>query len=107
MHLWGLVDFDKIFYIDADCLVVAKDPLFESVFRREVDFAAAPDVFPPDHFNAGVLYLKPSLKRFAELLKISKKVGCYDGGDTGLLNKCYPDWFIGPAEGRLDFGFNA
>jgi hypothetical protein len=24
-----------------------------------VDFAAAPDVFPPDHFNAGIMLLKP------------------------------------------------
>ncbi len=29
----------------------------ESVFEREVEFAAAPDIFPPDHFNAGVLFI--------------------------------------------------
>ena len=27
------------------------------VFEREVDFAAAPDVFPPDRFNAGVMLI--------------------------------------------------
>lgn len=32
----------------------------EDVFQRDVDFAAAPDVFPPDKFNAGVLLIKPS-----------------------------------------------
>jgi hypothetical protein len=29
------------------------------VFERDVDFAAAPDVFPPDNFNAGIMLLKP------------------------------------------------
>ena len=43
-----------MFYIDADCLV-NKSP--ESVFERAVEFAAAPDIFPPDKFNAGVLLI--------------------------------------------------
>lgn len=29
----------------------------ESVFERDVEFAAAPDIFPPDRFNAGVLFI--------------------------------------------------
>jgi hypothetical protein len=29
----------------------------DSVFDREVEFAAAPDIFPPDRFNAGVLFI--------------------------------------------------
>jgi hypothetical protein len=29
----------------------------EDVFQRNVDFAAAPDIFPPDHFNAGVILI--------------------------------------------------
>jgi glycogenin glucosyltransferase len=29
----------------------------EAVFERDVAFAAAPDIFPPDRFNAGVLLI--------------------------------------------------
>lgn len=29
----------------------------EDVFDRKVEFAAAPDIFPPDRFNAGVLLI--------------------------------------------------
>ena len=65
LYLWSLTEFKKVFYIDADCLIVG--PL-DDVFNREVDFAAAPDVFPPDKFNAGVLFLKPSLKMFSHLI---------------------------------------
>lgn len=31
------------------------------IFKLQTDFAAAPDVFPPDCFNAGVLLIKPNL----------------------------------------------
>lgn len=30
----------------------------------EQKFAAAPDVFPPDNFNAGVLIVRPDLNQF-------------------------------------------
>ena len=29
----------------------------EELFEKDVEFAAAPDVFPPDKFNAGVLLI--------------------------------------------------
>ena len=50
-----------MFYIDADCMVL-EDP--STVFEVNADFAAAPDVFPPDCFNAGVLLIKPSIDFF-------------------------------------------
>ena len=43
----------------------------EEVFQLDTDFAAAPDVFPPDKFNAGVMLIKPSLKMFDYLLMYS------------------------------------
>ena len=61
LHIWTLVQFKKIFYIDADCMIL-EDP--SPVFEIDTDFAAAPDVFPPDCFNAGVLLVKPSMEFF-------------------------------------------
>lgn len=51
----------------------------------DVPFAAAPDVFPPDRFNAGVLVVKPDRAVFEDLKAkaASKALGSYDGGDTG------------------------
>jgi glycogenin glucosyltransferase len=102
LHIWNLTDFEKILYIDADCLVVDK---IEDIFDRNVDFAAAPDVFPPDNFNAGVLLIKPNETVFKELIALDVKP--YDGGDTGLLNAYYPNWFEMEPEARLPFGYNA
>lgn len=55
--------------------------------------AAAPDVFPPDNFNAGVLIIRPSMHTFQHMLTKMKDIVPYDGGDTGFLNAIYPDWF--------------
>jgi glycogenin glucosyltransferase len=53
--LTGSVDYFKRFFtFDADCLIKASP---EDIFERNVDFAAAPDIFPPDKFNAGVLLI--------------------------------------------------
>lgn len=65
LYIWSLTDYDKVildpkfdfiqvFYIDADCMIKSNP---EDVFQRDVDFAAVPDIFPPDHFNAGVLLI--------------------------------------------------
>ncbi len=49
LHVWNLVEFEKVVYIDADALVLQN---VDELFSRP-GFAAAPDVFPPDKFNAG------------------------------------------------------
>ena len=62
-------------YIDADCLVQG-DPLV--YVRNALDdpewngFSAAPDVFPPDRFNAGVLIVRPDKKVFDAQMLVSK-----------------------------------
>ncbi|KAG5178156.1 Glycosyltransferase, family GT8 [Tribonema minus] len=104
LRIWGLVQYTKIFYIDADCLVVGA---VEDVFKRDVDFAAAPDVFPPDKFNAGVLLVKPNEAIFQDMMRKIPELPSYDGGDTGFLNAYFPNWFTYAAEARLPFGYNA
>lgn len=48
-----------------------------------MDFAAAPDVFPPDRFNAGVMVIKPSQKVLEDMLAKVDVLPSHDGGDTG------------------------
>jgi glycogenin glucosyltransferase len=77
--------------------------------------AAAPDIFPPDKFNAGVMVLRPSKDVFDDMISRlpqsngdNKKCTSYDGGDTGFLNSYYPQWYSSwPAYSRLSFGINA
>lgn len=101
--------YHKILYIDCDCLV-QKD--VSGLFKLEHEMsrgliAAAPDIFPPDKFNAGVLLISPSKVLFDELLEKAKNTVSYDGGDTGFLNAVFNEWYSYPIEGRLSFKYNA
>jgi len=95
LRIWSLLRFERVVYLDADCLVFND---LRELFTLDVDFAAAPDVFPPDRFNAGVLLLRPDMDLFDDLLRHvnSRTLSSYDGGDTGFLNAYLPDWSSGP-----------
>lgn len=67
LHVFGLTEFDKIVYLDADLLLLNnvdelfdKLPLVGNATSAEgrpfpANFAAASEVFPPDTFNSGGL----------------------------------------------------
>eukprot|EP00752_Nemacystus_decipiens_P017080 g15297.t1 len=104
LRLLGLTQYERVVYIDADALVMGN---LDELFDREVEFAAAPDVFPPDKFNAGVMLVVPSLLVLKDMLSKVETLPSYDGGDTGFLNAYFADWFSRPAAARLDFKYNA
>lgn len=112
LHIFRLQVYDTILYIDADCLVV-KDvshllDLGKVYEESDALIAAAPDIFPPDKFNAGVLVVRPSQAIFDNMVAQSGLLISYDGGDTGFLNAYFSDWFthMGPMA-RLKYGYNA
>eukprot|EP01083_Nonionella_stella_P031668 86715_1 len=106
LRLWSLTQFTAVIYIDADCLVVVD--IADLVSRAAVvNFAAGPDTFPPDNFNAGVMIVRPDLNVFERMLRRMPNVESYDGGDTGFLNEFFPDWYSSSPAARLPFGFNA
>ena len=129
LRLFELESYDTILYIDADCLVVKDVGHLLNIdepktgtgdvmpTKRKGLLAAAPDIFPPDKFNAGVMVLRPSKSVFEEMMSrlpnstsIENADRCtsYDGGDTGFLNSFYPGWYSDmPAYSRLPFGYNA
>lgn len=103
LRLWEQDDFSKLVYVDADCIIMQNiDELFE---RPSPAFA--PDVFPPDRFNAGVIVLEPSREVFEEMLEQIPQLPSHDGGDTGFLNAFFPAWYEWPAAHRLQFRYNA
>jgi len=129
LQLFRLDSYDTILHIDADCLVTKDVSHLLEIGDKSVKpskdgktlekqyglLAAAPDIFPPDKFNAGVIVLRPSKKVFEKMmlsLPNSKLEGAtpltsYDGGDTGFLNAFYSDWIFSSDYIRLPFGCNA
>jgi glycogenin glucosyltransferase len=107
LGLWGLTQFSKVVYLDADMLVVGAG--LEELWERPGAPcpAAAPDVFPPDRFNAGLLVVEPDAAVHAALLAAAPLLPSHDGGDTGFLNAFFPGWFAAPPPSRLPFRFNA
>ena len=61
----------------------------DELFERDTDFAAAPDVFPPDRFNAGVLVLRPSLEVLEHVATVRRLLDYGSRGDiTGVPCAC-------------------
>ncbi|KAL3803174.1 hypothetical protein HJC23_003449 [Cyclotella cryptica] len=135
LRIFELESYDTVLYIDADCLVVkdishllhidttaSKSDKSTETTKRFGLLAAAPDIFPPDKFNAGVMVIRPSKSIFDDMMSRLpfcdtsnrdsnneiKHCKSYDGGDTGFLNSYYPNWYKDmPPYSRLSFGFNA
>ena len=104
MHLFNLTQFERIVYLDADALVLVN---VDDLFERNVSFAAAPDVFPPDRFNAGVMIVQPDDTVYNRMLESVATLPSYDTGDTGFLNAFFPSWFASEEAARLPFQYNA
>ena len=104
LQVWSLEDYGKIVYLDADCLVVKPaDALFESC--RDVAFAAAPALYPPDTFDSGMMVLTPSQKTLEAMLALAPKTPSQD--PRVFLNEFFDDWFEKHIGGqRLPFRFN-
>jgi glycogenin glucosyltransferase len=51
------------------------------------------------------MVIKPCLETFKSLLKLSKLVDSYDGGDQGLLNVHFRSWYNSDDQHRLPFAF--
>lgn len=104
LRVWEQDDFDCIVYLDADCIVLQR---VDELFLREPLPAFAPDVFPPDKFNAGVIVLKPDRLLLQQMLSRLPDLPSHDGGDTGFLNTFFSGWYEAPAGQRLPFRYNA
>lgn len=105
--LWGLSQYSKVLYLDADTLPSTSRNGSGSVLDLlRLNFPnnkimAAPDSGFPDIFNSGVFVLRPNPVDYESLLHLvhdSQRTGAqvsFDGADQGLLNQYFnalPDW---------------
>lgn len=98
LHVFRLVQFDKIIFLDADVLPIRP---ISHLFSLPHEFSAAPDIGWPDIFNSGVMVLSPGEDKFNEILSLVKSKGSWDGGDQGVLN----EW-RGSNWNRISFIYN-
>ena len=94
---YATVTFPCVSAICAGCDRVRTAVASRQLFDRDCDFAAAPDVFPPDMFNAGVLVLRPDAHVFEDMVAKASVLPSHDGGDTGAATSAV-------AGGRLECG---
>jgi len=102
LRAFDLPDVEKVVFLDADTVVLRN---VDELFDRPV-IAAAPDFFMPDRFNSGVMVIEPSHELFARLIAALAELPSYDGGDQGLLNSFFPDWWAMPVAHRLGAAYN-
>ena len=90
MQAWNLVELNKVIFLDADALPLKP---IDSLAEHPSNFAAAPDTFPADQFNSGVMVIRPSAAKFAELVAWNTEHGTAEGGDQCLLNEFFEEWY--------------
>lgn len=95
LRLWQLTDYDKIIFIDADFIVLRN---MDSFFVYPQLSAAGNDKVL---FNSGIMVVEPSECMFQTLMKKSREVVSYNGGDQGFLNEVFTWWHRWPK--RLNF----
>ena len=112
LHAFRLEVYDTIVFIEPDCLVV--DDVYPLIKKGKVYtesealVAAAPDLFPPDKFNSGVMVIRPNQAAFDNMMGQKSLLANYDGSDTGFLNSYYSEWYTEMAPlARLPFTYNA
>lgn len=109
LRIWGLdrLGYQKAIYIDCDCIVLtALDQLF-NIDIGSLGMAAAPDLMPPDKFNAGVMVIRPNTLILDDMISKIGKLPSHDNGDTGFLNSYFSSWYSSPKQNRLGFKYNA
>ena len=115
LYLFNLTQYKTILYLDADTLLMteAATTLFDRApsLTPQRPLAAASAINPPTQFNAGVLLVRPTRSIFKALQAAVRNGSLssgvtYDGGDQGILNAMFSDWWAWDAPHRLSNLFN-
>lgn len=83
LHVWNMVQYDSVVYVDADNLLLRNgDEMFDcgplcAVFMN------------PCHFHTGLMVVTPRAKEYNRLLLELSRLGSFDGADQGFLSSVY------------------
>ncbi|XP_067686690.1 glycogenin-1-like isoform X1 [Haliotis asinina] len=85
---WSFEEYDTIVYLHSDTLVLSNvDELF-----HYPELSAVAEGTWTDHFNSGVMVIKPSVERFKSLRNMAKQEQSFDDTDQGTLNMYFSTW---------------
>lgn len=91
LRIFDFVEYDKLVYIDSDCIVLKN---VDILFNLQTEISAAPDwgLKYAKGFNSGVLVFTPSdkLRKIIEE-GLKHNIASADGGDQGFLNEILKD----------------
>jgi alpha-N-acetylglucosamine transferase len=91
LHLFNLVEFERIVYLDADVLpLLGMDDLFDLPGPLAAAFDHGRGV--SDYFNAGVLSLRPDARVFDQLMEAFRR----NPRDCGCAEQDFLNWWFGP-----------
>ncbi len=108
LNLFGLKQFEKIVYLDADMLILQNiDDLFEKPHMSAVDMGEKlPELATWNRLNSGLLVIEPSVETYNDMIhKIGKIEKVDSPGDEDFLQAYYPDW-ANQKQLHLDSGYN-
>jgi hypothetical protein len=101
LFIFDMLAFRRVIFVDAD-LVVVQSLASAVVECGEFELCASPDfMMSHNYFNAGLLIVRPSRKRFEELLVQMQKKPNRSYPEQDLLNEVFANRW-----GRLDAKYN-
>lgn len=94
LHIFNLVEYDKIVYLDADMLVCNNiDILFSKKNFSAVNAGGdIPELSDWVDLNAGLLVVEPDNEVFADMMRKKEVLPSASGGDQGFLHSYFPQW---------------
>ncbi|CAF0981181.1 unnamed protein product [Rotaria sordida] len=110
LHIWSMIGYDRILYLDADTLVIhdINELLTGTIFEDHQDglLGAVEDVWQGEigpNFNAGVLLIRPNMTIFNDMLIKIHNMAAYGSywAEQGFLN-----WYFKGSTGRLPLIYN-
>ena len=109
-HAWALTQYNRILFMDSDMVVLQN---IDHVLYKysNASFVAAPEVFPPDTFNSGLMIFKPNAAMYDHLVRSNNELGSAEGGDQGIFNMWLcPKWFTAHSDdaecGKIPWFYN-
>ncbi|CAF3394465.1 unnamed protein product [Rotaria socialis] len=110
LHIWSMMGYDRVLYLDADTLVIrdVNELLYGTIFEDDRDelLGVVEDVWQGQlgpNFNAGVLLIRPNVTIFNDMLIKMHNMAAYGSywAEQGFLN-----WYFKGSTGRLPLIYN-
>jgi alpha-N-acetylglucosamine transferase len=102
-HLWNLIQYDRIMYLDSDVLPIKNlDDAFKLTYASDFEFLAPADRYRDltdlPTFNAGIMLLRPSSALLRIFLRKMESIHDYQ---TDFMEQGFLNWYYTKQRQRL------